>query len=340
MFFPTNFTFVDMVIPQKKRNYILYAVLLSIGVFLFVLNFFHPVVFSEVIPVEDGWRFVPATSSLINIIWISVAAYTFFHILGLLMYWRRRTKLTREKKQIALFCVSGTIAIILAFIEFEFNHLFLRVRSSPLTPVMLMPWILGMVYAVKRYRFLNLTPKMVTREILQSINELVILVNMEGKVTYMNRKALEFFNSPLSKVAGTPVIQLLEDSPNEANLPMAGPEVPDRPTTLSLKLKDEEGNLLPLQMNVTRVNDQWHDPLGFLFIGREEHAADYFMKQYGLTPQESNVVRGIMRGRKTREIARKLDISERTVKAHITHIYTKVGVSNRVELVNRLKGSY
>jgi DNA-binding CsgD family transcriptional regulator len=51
-----------------------------------------------------------------------------------------------------------------------------------------------------------------------------------------------------------------------------------------------------------------------------------------LTPTECEVVRLVGEGFANKEIATRLFVSPRTVQAHLTHIYTKLGVSSRVLL--------
>jgi NarL family two-component system response regulator YdfI len=48
-----------------------------------------------------------------------------------------------------------------------------------------------------------------------------------------------------------------------------------------------------------------------------------------LTPRELEVLRAAARGEHNKEIARRFDISERTVKAHLTSVYNKLGVDSR-----------
>jgi DNA-binding NarL/FixJ family response regulator len=52
----------------------------------------------------------------------------------------------------------------------------------------------------------------------------------------------------------------------------------------------------------------------------------------GLTPREHEVVVGIARGETNAEIAARLYMSVATVKAHITHILTKLGLTNRTQI--------
>jgi DNA-binding NarL/FixJ family response regulator len=52
-----------------------------------------------------------------------------------------------------------------------------------------------------------------------------------------------------------------------------------------------------------------------------------------LTKREEDVVRLLAEGLQNRDIARELKLSEHTVKNYLFHIFDKLGVSSRVELV-------
>ena len=53
---------------------------------------------------------------------------------------------------------------------------------------------------------------------------------------------------------------------------------------------------------------------------------------YGLTQREKDIIAAIAVGLANRDIAVKLAVSEITVKHHLTRIFEKLGVSNRLEL--------
>jgi DNA-binding NarL/FixJ family response regulator len=55
-------------------------------------------------------------------------------------------------------------------------------------------------------------------------------------------------------------------------------------------------------------------------------------KTYGLTPRELEVVGCIVEGCTNRDIAKQFNISEETVKRHLSNIFDKTGVSTRLEL--------
>jgi len=55
-------------------------------------------------------------------------------------------------------------------------------------------------------------------------------------------------------------------------------------------------------------------------------------KNYGITPREMEIIKAVVAGRSNKEIAWNFKISEQTVKHHITNIFDKLGVYNRLEL--------
>ncbi len=55
-----------------------------------------------------------------------------------------------------------------------------------------------------------------------------------------------------------------------------------------------------------------------------------------LTPRQSEVVSGLIRSQGDRGIATNLNIAERTVRAHLDHLYARHRVSDRISLVVRV----
>jgi len=65
---------------------------------------------------------------------------------------------------------------------------------------------------------------------------------------------------------------------------------------------------------------------------REKAPSDFEQKLAGLTKRERAVAELVARGQSNLEIAFNLNITERTVKAHLTSIYEKTGTGSRLNL--------
>jgi DNA-binding CsgD family transcriptional regulator len=81
-------------------------------------------------------------------------------------------------------------------------------------------------------------------------------------------------------------------------------------------------------------------PLVSIFIIEEKFSNKLEMNRirqlYRLTRRETDVLRRTLDGLKNIETAEDLEISEQTVKDHLSNIYMKIGVENRLELMRFL----
>jgi DNA-binding NarL/FixJ family response regulator len=82
------------------------------------------------------------------------------------------------------------------------------------------------------------------------------------------------------------------------------------------------------------------DPLVGIFIFEETRSNKMDMnkirQQFRLTRRETDILRRVLDGYKNIEIADDIEISEQTVKDHMSNIYKKVGVENRLALLRAL----
>ncbi len=70
-------------------------------------------------------------------------------------------------------------------------------------------------------------------------------------------------------------------------------------------------------------------------LDESDDRAGAFLDSFGFTLQEQRVASCILEGLKYREIAERLELSERTVKFHAKNSFAKVGVSNRADFERR-----
>jgi DNA-binding CsgD family transcriptional regulator len=82
------------------------------------------------------------------------------------------------------------------------------------------------------------------------------------------------------------------------------------------------------------------NPLIAVFIMEEQISNKLEMneirRQYRLTRKETDILRRVIDGLKNTEIAEDVQITLQTVKDHLSNIYVKIGVENRVSLMRTL----
>lgn len=105
----------------------------------------------------------------------------------------------------------------------------------------------------------------------------------------------------------------------------------DRGPTVSL-LTGEHGE--PFYVHVTPVGGRRR----FVAVSVRELGMTMaaFTHRYRLSPREAQVVELVLLGYRNRDIASALGTSPATVKKHLTHIFDKVGVDTRTQLVARI----
>jgi two-component system, NarL family, nitrate/nitrite response regulator NarL len=104
-------------------------------------------------------------------------------------------------------------------------------------------------------------------------------------------------------------------------------------------LKGAAPELLFKSIHVAMRGEYWVDrtALGDVIAAFREASplsdAPAAQRPFGLTGREFDIVVALTGGLSNKEIAQQLEISEETVKHHLTKIYDKVGASTRLELV-------
>ncbi len=102
--------------------------------------------------------------------------------------------------------------------------------------------------------------------------------------------------------------------------------------------KEQEPALLAKSIRKVNAGEVWVDnPIlseALESLVKKPPAADGSQKEHGgLSSRELEVVRCVSMGLRNKEVAAKLGVSEATVKNHLTSVYSKLGVSDRLELI-------
>jgi DNA-binding NarL/FixJ family response regulator len=103
-------------------------------------------------------------------------------------------------------------------------------------------------------------------------------------------------------------------------------------------LKEQATDILFKSIRMVHAGQLWvgRDYVGELLgeaqaKGKAQVEGDVWSR-FHLTRRELDIVAAVVAGSSNREIARKLSLSEQTVKHHLTSIFDKMGVSSRLEM--------
>lgn len=107
--------------------------------------------------------------------------------------------------------------------------------------------------------------------------------------------------------------------------PDAGISIPDGPYLLTL---------IFIFLCGTKI---WDDLHRLSLLSNPQSLHPHVITKLGISPREQEVMALLITGKSYQQIADELFISLPTVKTHVSNIYRKVGVRNKIELINQLK---
>lgn len=110
-------------------------------------------------------------------------------------------------------------------------------------------------------------------------------------------------------------------------------EAAHRTGARGLVLKDAPADVLLEAIRSVAAGRLWFDPRVLPASGRPAAAPEPPSALSTLTPREREIVSLIGEGLRNEEAARRLGITEKTVRNHLTVVFDKLGVSGRLELL-------
>lgn len=372
--FPLNFHFAYSVVYKRPLPVPIFTALYSIAAALSIIQFVYPFSMKLLTGPDGGIILTQAADSPINLLWLSYSLFCWLVPAYFFFLYHRRAKHNRERRQSLLLHRMIVFTIVIVVSEYYIT-LFVPGWNIPAqSPLLFSPWAGAMVYAIWKYGFLRISPGLLAEKILDSVEDLVLLYDIDGRMIYRNRKAAEYFGDEKISTAGgeallkkaiAPLLRTRSswtvDSPErQVSLLLPShhsiPEYSNSAAVGNKALHEPVGDKNPvppggkreistdppqkrsltINFRVKPLLDRFDDPLGVLASGSVRPEFSELTKAYRLTAREAEVLQYLMAGWTIGKTARSLNITERTVKAHIGSIYEKTGASNRIELSNIL----
>lgn len=235
--------------------------LLTPGIFCFFYYFLTPIGAELMIPLDPGWAFaVPADRGLF---WD--AYFTFYYVSYTLMalavtaYWNRTTLYTRERRQSTIIFLSFLSTLIFGGIADTLLPILGITTLPPLTVLLCLVCIIGLNFAITRYRMMSITPESIMMEVFMMMSEGLIITNGEGRIVTMNAGAETILGYPAAQLIDHPIGALFAEN---AGL--------DCQADAELKSKDmaligKDQRLVPVLISSHTHYDQFANRIGTVF---------------------------------------------------------------------------
>lgn len=102
-------------------------------------------------------------------------------------------------------------------------------------------------------------------------------------------------------------------------------------------LKQAEPAIFALAVAAVQRGETWFDE-GAMVSEATQRDLPLSAAELGLTTRQAEVLALMLKGLPNKRVAQMLSLSEQTVKEHVSGILERLGASNRIELITRLKG--
>jgi DNA-binding CsgD family transcriptional regulator len=315
----------------------LHSLLYIPAVYFIVLNYTSYTMYSGFFRKGNVWMFETAKDFLRGRSFILYSGGYLIGCLVLFLMRGRKVRSLREKKQVMVLFSALFITLVVAFFEGVVLQEISSYRSPQMSPLLLMIWIGGIWYAMVRYRFLNISHAMVSEDLADNISDAIILLDSESRIITINRKGLELADMQKGSLIHEHLSCFIDEYDKIVHEIGKMQQGEFGSFACRVHMKGDENHTVYLDAWFSAVRDRFGDPIGVMVIGREVKESRQFRSRYRITDREEEIVRHIIQGQQTRQIASELGVAERTVKAHITNIYNKLGIGNRMQLLNILK---
>ncbi len=282
----------------------------------------------------DHWIGIVALDSPVFILF--VLQYVAYYVVTLLLLalWKRKERNPRQKAQAALVFASILVSEVLFNFEPFVLPLLTGYRTPLIAPVFGFFWAAGIGLAMKYFGLLEWKPDKVSVAIVEGSEECIVFFNAEGKPVLVNKTARLALGISPSSDPGS--LEDIVENAGAMRTELARLGKGSDSFSCSLRFRGEDRRLREARWSA--IDDSDGRRLGILLMARPAKSAASLAERSGLSQRELEMAALVVAGRSTRNIAGDLGIAERTVKAHLTSIYTKLGVRSRMGLVAALRG--
>lgn len=330
--------FVIEVTQSKPAGYrilqfIFYIPIIVLGVLVWT----NQTYFSEFNRVNNLWSYNHQYDSPIFIFYMSYwSLYTLASVF-LLIKSTFTAKYRILKKQYGILSAALGLSIFFSlFKALVFPNLF-EAESQGGTLSFQLIWLFSILILVDRYRFLLPKKDAERTAILEISGYSLVVIDRQGSIQIMNREAEQLLGIRFNRIASKKINDFLHPFESLRQEMEKMQYKTWQSISSTMVIRTAKGKDIPVDIKVTLLEDKLQRRSGYLLTMKEKSKVTKLQETFRLSRREIEVLQCLVNGFTNQEIAAALFISERTVKTHVTHIFDKLGVDNRVQVIMCLR---
>ena len=320
---------------KSKIKYFIQSFFYIIAIIFIIRNILSPVGYKEFVWVNKSLLVVINKNNMTEyVLFIAYMLSVGFTSVYLFVKWGKEAKDNKTKMQARYLLIALIIIMIAIINEFLILPFFFDYRKFTMGISWYILFVFATVYISVKYRFLYSYNSNINKEILPNLTDIIILFDKSYNILHANEKAQSLFC--FNRLNQTKINDLLLECEEHAEKMSHLLKNPADEFQKKCSLKNGTDSNITVNAKFTAAKDSFGDIMGILLTAREIKEIKYAQDRFQLTERQVEVINHLLTGKPAREIAEQMQITERTVKAHITTIYNRLGINNKYELYNKL----
>ncbi len=336
-YFPLNLHFCFLISRYKIKTWAIAACYLP-ALILNICNFLGYLIYSEFSKYQDEMIVILDKGS-VSLYFYILSILFYFSFSFLVIYkWGRQTRFNKERIYSRFILILLTVNYIGALIATLILPLFGIYSLQAFGVVFFNLYVGGLYYLITKFRFMNLDYSLMADEIVSNLNDIVILLDPGMRVAQVNSKYEQLFSTDGSILKDKSYYDLVVEKEHLKN----GFEELDKSRiksfTMRITYRNGEEPIIT-KTYVSKMIDKFGDSAGYFVISSEVKEIKQFQKYFKITNRELEIIELIISGSTYRDVSARLSIAESTVETHLSNIYNKLGINNKIELI-RIAGEF
>ena len=163
--------------------------------------------------------------------------------------------------------------------------------------------MIGIWYSIVKYRFLSMTPELVSKDLIENIDDSVILLDASLKIIKINPITEILINHKSDDIIHLPISKIILE--HKSIIDEINNMIKDNYKTFSTRIhyiKSDNKNIL-MDVKFYILKDKYNDLIGIMLIGKQVKELKQFRSIYKITKRQEQIIRMIINGRTNKEIA-------------------------------------